>query len=71
VEHRSVESSTSSTRSATEAPPVEKPHCASHCRDHYDRSMSECNQPDHPNHNKCEKWAREREKECLEKCYRE
>ena len=72
-EQRSVESSTtskSSTRSTTEAPPAEKPNCTSQCRDHYDLSMSECNQPDHPHHKKCEKWAREREKDCLDKCYR-
>jgi hypothetical protein len=69
-ESRSVTTSTSSTRSTAEAAPPEKPHCANECRDKYDRSMTECNLPDHPHHKKCEKWAREREKECLEICYR-
>jgi hypothetical protein len=70
-ESSSVTSSTKTTSSTTEAAPPQKPHCADLCRDHYDRSMSECNQPDHPHHKKCEKWAREREKECLDKCYRD
>ncbi|MFZ2448818.1 MAG: hypothetical protein WAW37_20845 [Syntrophobacteraceae bacterium] len=69
-ERRSVTTSTSSTRSTAEAAAPEKPHCANQCRDQYDRSMTECNLPDHPHHKKCEKWAREREKECLETCYR-
>lgn len=69
-EHRSVERSTSSTRSVTEAAAPKKPHCADQCRDQYDSSMTECNQPDHPHHKKCEKWAREREKDCLKRCYR-
>ena len=67
-EHRSSESSSSSTmRSTTEAPPE---HCVSHCRDHYNQSLVECNEPGHPNHNKCDKWAREREQECLAACNR-
>ena len=65
-EHRSSESSSSSTtRSTTEAPPE---HCVSHCRDHYSQSLVECNEPGHPHHNKCEKWAREREEECISTC---
>ena len=64
-EHRSSESSSSTTRSTTEAPPE---HCVSHCRDHYNQSLVECNEPHHPHHNKCEKWAREREQECLSAC---
>ena len=67
-EHRSSESSSSSMKSTTEAPPE---HCVSHCRDHYKQSLVECNEPGHPKHNKCDKWAREREKECLEKCTRD
>jgi len=67
-EHRSSESSSSSTmRSTTEAPPE---HCVSHCRDHYNQSLVECNEPGHPHHNKCDKWAREREQECLAACNR-
>ena len=64
-EHRSSESSSSSTRSTTEARPE---HCVSHCRDHYNQSLVECNEPGHPNHNKCDKWAREQEQECLNTC---
>ena len=69
-EHRSSESSSSSTMrsTTTEAQPE---HCVSHCRDHYKQSLVECNEPGHPHHNKCDKWAREREQECLEKCNRE
>jgi hypothetical protein len=65
-EHRSSESSSSTTtRSTTEAPPE---HCVSHCREHYNQSLRECNEPNHPQHNKCDKWAREREQECLNQC---
>jgi len=65
-EHRSSESSSSTTtRSTTAAPPE---HCVSHCREQYNQSLRECNEPKHPNHNKCDKWAREREKECLNTC---
>ena len=64
-EHRSSESSSSSTRSTTEAPPE---HCVTRCRDHYNKSLVECNEPGHPHHNKCDKWAREREEECLSTC---
>jgi hypothetical protein len=66
-EHRSSESSSSSTRSTTEARPE---HCVSQCRDHYKQSLVECNEPGHPHHNKCDKWAREREQECLAACNR-
>ena len=64
-EHSSSESSSSSTRSTTGAPPE---HCVSHCRDHYNRSLVECNEPGHAHHNKCDNWAREREQECLSTC---
>jgi hypothetical protein len=66
-EHRSSESSSSSTMrsTTTEAQPE---HCVSHCRDHYKQSLVECNEPGHPHHNKCDKWAREREQECLSTC---
>jgi hypothetical protein len=64
-EHRSSESSSSSMRSTTEAPPE---HCVTRCRDHYNKSLVECNEPGHPHHNKCDKWAREREEECLSTC---
>ena len=65
-EHRSSESSSSSTtRSTTEAPPE---HCVSHCREQYNQSLRECNEPMHPNHNKCDKWAREQEQQCLNTC---
>jgi hypothetical protein len=52
-------------RSTTQAPPE---HCVSQCRDHYNQSLVECNEPGHPHHNKCDKWAREREQECLSTC---
>ncbi len=64
-EHRSSESSSSTTRSTTEAPPE---HCVSHCREHYNQSLRECNEPKHPHYNKCAKWAREQEQECLNTC---
>ena len=65
-ENRSSESSSSSMKSTTtEAPPE---HCVSHCRNHYQQSLTECNDPHHPHHNKCEKWAREREQSCLSTC---
>jgi len=65
-EHHSSESSSSTTtRSTTEAPPE---HCVSHCHENYSQSLRECNEPNHPSHNKCDKWAREREQECLNTC---
>ena len=65
-EHRSSESSSSTTtRSTTAAPPE---HCVSHCRERYNQSLRECNEPMHPNHNKCDKWAREQEQQCLNTC---
>ena len=64
-EQRSSESSSITTRSTTEAPPE---HCVSNCREHYNQSLRECNEPGHPNHNKCDKWAREREQKCLNTC---
>jgi len=68
-EHRSSESSESSMKSTTtEAPPAPPEHCVSHCREHYKQSLVECNEPGHPKHNKCDKWAREREQECLNQC---
>ena len=70
-ESSSVTSSTRSSSSTTEARPTGEHRCAGPCRERYDASMTECNQPDHPSHKKCEKWAREREKECLDTCYHE
>jgi len=65
-EHRSSErSSSTTTRSTTAAPPE---HCVSHCRERYNQSLRECNEPMHPNHNKCDKWAREQEQQCLNTC---
>ena len=55
----------------TEAQAAEEHHCVSHCRQHYEERMRECNDPGHEHHHRCEEWAREREKECLENCYRE
>ena len=46
-------------------------HCVSHCRHHYEERLNECNEPGHEHHHRCEEWAREREKECLDKCYEE
>ena len=72
-ENRSSESSSSSMKTTiTEAPlAAVEHHCAGHCRDRYNESLVECNEPGHPHHNKCDKWAREREQECLEKCNRD
>jgi len=73
-EHRSSESSSSSSMktTTTEAPQAVVEHnCAGHCRDRYTESLGECNDPGHPHHRSCEKWARERESECLDKCSRE
>jgi hypothetical protein len=68
-ENRSSESSSSSMKTTTtEAPLAADHHCAGHCRDHYNQSLVECNEPGHPQHNKCDKWAREREQECLAAC---
>ncbi len=67
-ENRSSESSSITTRSTTEAPPE---HCVSHCREHYKQRLAECNEPGHPQHNKCDKWAREQEQKCLNECSRD
>ena len=45
--------------------------CRRHCRRVYEDRMYECGRPDHPHHRRCERWAYEREQECLERCYRE
>ncbi|MGC9967233.1 MAG: hypothetical protein ABSE08_17695 [Syntrophobacteraceae bacterium] len=50
---------------------AEEHHCVGHCRHHYEERLKECNEPGHEHHHRCEEWAREREKECLEHCYRE
>jgi hypothetical protein len=76
-EHGSVTSPTNSTRSVsfmsftTDAQAAEEHHCVSHCRHHYEERLRECSEPSHEHHHRCEEWAREREKECLEKCYHE
>jgi hypothetical protein len=72
-ENRSSESSSSSMKTTiTEAPQAAVEHnCAGHCHDRYTESLEECNEPGHPHHHSCEKWARERENECLDKCGRE
>ena len=66
-------SSSSSMKTITAEPPLAAVghHCAGHCRDRYNESLGECNEPGHPHHRSCEKWARERENECLDKCSRE
>jgi len=68
-DHGSSASSSSSMKSTTtevqQAPPE---HCVSHCREHYQQSLAECNESGHPNHNKCDKWAREQEQKCLNEC---
>ena len=46
-------------------------HCVRYCRHHYEERLAECSQPGHEHHHRCEEWARERERECLENCYRE
>ena len=50
---------------------AEEHHCVGHCRRHFEERMKECSEPDHPHHHRCEEWAREREKECLDNCYKE
>jgi hypothetical protein len=56
----------------TEAPLAVRDHnCAGHCRDRYNENLGECNEPGHPHHHSCEKWAREGENDCLDKCSRE
>ncbi len=68
----SSSSSSSMKTTITEAPlAAEEHHCAGHCHDRYTESLEECNEPGHPHHHSCEKWARERENECLDKCSRE
>ncbi|MGA2228494.1 MAG: hypothetical protein ABSH41_29010 [Syntrophobacteraceae bacterium] len=54
-----------------EAQAAEEHHCVGHCRHHYEERMRECSEPGHEHHHRCEEWAREREKECLENCYKE
>ena len=49
----------------------EEHYCVRHCRRHYEERLRECWEPDHPHHYRCEAWAREREQECLEECYRQ
>jgi hypothetical protein len=56
---------------AQAAAQAEEHYCAGHCRKHYEERMRECNEPGHPQHHRCEEWAREREKECLDECYKE
>jgi hypothetical protein len=46
-------------------------YCVGHCRRHFEERMKECSAPDHPHHHRCEEWARERERECLDGCYKE
>jgi hypothetical protein len=72
-ENRSSESSSSTMKTTiTEAPVAAvEHHCAGHCRDRYNDSLIECNAPGHPHHHSCEKWARENEHMCLDKCSRE
>jgi hypothetical protein len=77
-ENRSSESSSSYMRSTTETQPVVEHvvervvehDCIGNCSDHYKQSLVECNEPHHPKHNKCDKWARERQQECLNICSR-
>ena len=46
-------------------------YCVGHCRHHYEERLAECSEPGHEHHHRCEEWAKERERECLENCYRE
>jgi len=50
---------------------AEKHYCVGHCRKHFEERMKECHEPEHPHHHRCEEWARERQQECLEGCYKE
>ncbi len=71
-EDRSSESSSSSSMKSTttEAQPAPPEHCVSRCSEHYKQRLAECNEPGHPKHEKCSKWAREQEQECLNECSR-
>ena len=71
VERGSVTSFMSFMSFTTDAQAAEEHHCVSHCRQHYEERLRECSAPGHEHHHRCEEWAREREKECLEKCYHE
>ena len=72
VEERSSVTSFMSFMSfTTDAQAAEEHHCVSHCRQHYEERLKECSEPGHEHHHRCEEWAREREKECLDQCYRE
>ncbi len=50
---------------------AEEHYCVGHCRKYFEERMKECHEPEHPHHHRCEEWAREREQECLDNCYRE
>jgi len=71
VVERSVTSSMTAASFTTEAQAADEHHCVHHCREHYEQRLRECSEPGHEHHKRCEEWAREREKECLDKCYRE
>jgi hypothetical protein len=46
-------------------------YCVRHCRHDYEKRLRECKKPKHEHHHRCKKWAKERERECLENCYQE
>ncbi len=50
---------------------AEEHYCARHCRRLFEKRLRECNEPEHPHHRRCKAWAGEREKACLDNCYRE
>ncbi len=50
---------------------AEEHYCVGHCHRYFEERMKECNEPEHPHHHRCKEWAREREQECLDNCYRE
>ncbi|MGO9557214.1 MAG: hypothetical protein ACLP2U_19605 [Syntrophobacteraceae bacterium] len=45
-------------------------YCVGYCHKHYEERLIECSEPGHPHHHRCEEWARERERECLDDCYK-
>ncbi len=46
-------------------------YCTDHCRQLYKERLKECRARGHEHHRDCKKWAKARQRECLDECYRE
>jgi len=46
-------------------------YCVGHCSQEYKERLAECKNKKHEHHKDCKKWAKDRERECLQECYRE